>query len=314
MWKKGLINVLYCLCVYMVHAQQQAVSSVQDYVLFPGNDLTLPPGGSVTLSVWQIVNDIPRNSVLKVEQWTIDGKDISAQNPEEGSLTLSLTLDKATYKAPLKVPPHNPVVITVSFQPEGQQTKMILYSRIHVIDKENYFYISNGSLGTGGELYELKEPSIEYARDQLEFAFTKPDSRGGIIVVNASGLRKEKEDQDISSAMSISVAFPANSKGGEWFISSSDDPGIPPYNVVALNYQPKANQPTIAYMSVEQVPHIIPPHFVGKIRYFSLKGSTTITVYDPQHHLLKGYFSGQVVNAEGSYFWASGAFSVRLRP
>jgi hypothetical protein len=55
------------------------------------------------------------------------------------------------------------------------------------------------------------------------------------------------------------------------------------------------------------------PHGDDNCHHIALEGSTTITVFDTQKKIIKGYFSGQLVSMQGRYVWASGAFSVKIK-
>jgi|SRR5690348_7287605 len=302
--KKSLFVVLIFILSAVANAQNSTLQTANDYIFSPGNEVTLPPGGTTTLGIKQITKDnYPADAVIESEQWTIDGKSISNQNHEEGDFKLgTLQPDKGNYTAPSKVPPHNPVVITLSFQPQGEKIKIILYCRIHVIDKENYFYLSS-SRSHEGSLYELKEPALVSSRNLQETATYMNDQWN----IGANGFRK-MDDNTSMQFMGIGISINGNATGNyQWSVRWNDKQGvIPPDNSVTITGTGNDETPS-QYSSID-----CRPHGSNDCKPVALEGSTTINVFDKKNKTIKGYFSGILMSPKYEYTSVSGVFSVHI--
>lgn len=300
--RKEILLFIMLLPSMIVCAQNN--STAMDYFFFPGNEISIPPNAKVLLSVKQMVNDIPADAFLSHEQWLIDGKDLSNQNKDEGNFKLqTLQFDKGNYTAPSTVPPHNPVIITLSFQPEGQKEKIVLYCRIHIIDKENYFYLSSQS-STGGVLYELKESTVASAKKYRESAIYMNDQWN----IGANGFQKAADDNNSSLFMGFGLGVVGNGTGTyTWTVNGDDKTGLkPPCNTLSVTGTAKDGSP-FQYMSYDCI-----PHGDNNCRLVALGGSTIISVFDKKNRIIKGYFSGILVSASHQYVSVSGAFSVYI--
>jgi hypothetical protein len=300
--KKIIIAFLLSIPVLIANAQDEALHAAGDYIFFPGNEISIPPKATVTLSIKQIINDAPSDVIVSSEQWTIDGKELSNQSNVEGNFKLStLQLDKGTYTAPANVPPHNPVVITLSFQPTGQKEKIILYCRIHIIDKENYFYLNNRN-SSGGTLYELKESPIPSFRKSRETANYVNDQWN----IGANGFQKTENDNNSTQFIGIGVSIVGNGTGiYKWTVNGNDKTGLkPPCNTVTVSGTGKNGSP-FQYMSADCV-----PHGDDNCKLTALEGNTVVSVFDKKNKIMKGYFSGILISATHHYVFVSGAFSV----
>jgi hypothetical protein len=299
-----LITILFA-SGFTAKTQDNTLQAGGDFLFFPGNDISLPPGATDSLWIKEMIKDVPADpSTISSVQWTIDGKDYSNQNSEEGNLKFStLQFYKAVYKAPLKVPPHNPIVITASFQPEGQKEKIILYCRIHVIDKENYFYLNSRNTA-GGILYELKESPIPSFRKSRETANYVNDQWN----IGANGFQKTGDDNNSTQFMGIGVSFVGNRNGTyKWTVNGNDKTGLkPPCNTVTVSGSGKDGSP-FQYMSADCV-----PHGDDNCKLTALQGNTTISIFDRKNKIIKGYFSGILMSATHDYVSVSGAFSVYI--
>ncbi|HEU4574225.1 MAG TPA: hypothetical protein VFS36_04430 [Chitinophagaceae bacterium] len=301
--KKYFFIALLFSSFFSAKAQNNTTSTAGDFIIFPGNDITLPPNGTDSLWIKEIINNMPADANISTAEWTIDGKEYSKQDAQEGNFKIAkLQFYKGVYKAPAKVPPHNPVLITASFQPEGETTKIILYCRIHIIDKENYFYISSNNTAPG-TLYEIKEPMISSMRMESAYYFNDQWSIG------ANGFRKTNDEKSGTQPLSVGASIIGNGTGiYPWTIKWNSKQGlVPPLNTVTITGIDKDGNP-FQYFSGDCIPH--GDYNCGHI---ALQGSTTITVFDKQKRIIKGYFSGQLVSPTGQYVWASGAFSVKMK-
>ncbi len=297
--------ILFVLLIAALVAKARNNISAGDYIFFPGNEISIPPKATVTLRVKQIINDVPADAIINSEQWTIDGKELSNQNNEEGSFKLAtLQLDKGNYTAPAKVPPHNPVVITLSFQPEGQKEKIILYCRVHIIDKENYFYLNNRN-STGGTLYELKESPVPSFRKSRETANYVNDQWN----IGVNGFRKTENDNTSTQFMGINVSIVGNGTGTyNWTVHGNNKTGLtPPCNTAVVTGTGKDGSP-FQYMSSDCI-----PHGDDNCKLTALEGSTTVSVFDKKNKIIKGYFSGALISATHEYVSVSGAFSAFIQ-
>ncbi len=297
--------------VFSAAAQESTLQTAENYFLYPGNEITLPPNGRVALTIKQAPSNkqvslghwLPvKANTVTTAQWTIDGKDFTNQNAEEGSFKLAgLQFQAGVYAAPAKVPPHNPVVITVSFQPEGQKAKVNLYCRIHIIDKKNYFYLSDNN-SAGGTLYEVNESLMSAMPEDAYYEQGQWD-------VMVHGIRKLKSNKNpLQNFMSIDVGIDGNGKGTyPWTVKWNEKQGaIPPYNSVGVGGIGKDGTP------FEDGSVDCRPHGSDKCKPVALEGSTTVTVFDKQKEIMKGYFSGILVTNTGQYVSVSGAFSVKM--
>ncbi len=294
--------LLFILLLPAIIVSAQINSTAMDYFFFPGNEISIPPNARVLLSVKQMIDDVPADALLSNEQWTIDGKDLSSQNNEEGNFKLqTLQFDKGNYTAPAKVPPRNPVVITLSFQPEGQKEKIILYCRIHIIDKENYFYLS-GRNTTGGILYELKESPVLSSRKFRETATYMNDQWN----IGANGFQKAENDNIGSQFMGFGIGVVGDGTGiYKWTVNGDDKSGLkPPCNTLTVTGTAK-DESQFQYMSFDCT-----PHGDDNCKLVALEGNTVITVFDRKNKIIKGYFSGRLVSVSHQYVSVSGAFSV----
>ncbi len=303
--KSTLVLLLILSFALATRAQDQTSQTLSDYFFYQGSDITLPLNAKIKLAVGQFKDDFPfEASSITAEQWTIDGKDLMHQSKEQGELTfVNLQIDKGIYTAPAKVPPHNPVVITVSFHPEGQATKIILICRIHIINKENYFYLSDRN-SIGGTLYELKEPLIPSRKAAQETAFFVNDQWN----IGANGFQKSEQENSDLKLMGIGIGVVGDGKGTyTWTVNGSDNTGLkPPCNTVAVSGTDADGAP-FQYMSVDCI-----PHGDSKCKPKALAGNTTISVFDKKNKIIKGYFSGILMSAKKNYVWVSGAFSVNM--
>lgn len=303
--KKCFLTVIIFLSVLSAKSQNNSASTAGDFIIFPGNDVTLPPGGTDSLWIKEMINNIPADAIISSAEWTVDGKDYSNQNSAEGNLKIEdLQFYKAVYKAPAKVPPHNPVVITASFQPEGQKQKIILYCRIHIIDKENYFYL-NARNSPGGTLYELKESPILSFRKSRETANYVNDQWN----IGVNGFRKIENDNTSTQFMGIAVGIVSSGTGTyQWTVNGNDKTGLkPPCNTVVVTGTGKDGSP-FQYASAD-----CRPHGGDDCKLTPMEGSTTITVFDQKNKIIKGYFSGILISATYETVSVSGAFSAYMQ-
>ena len=284
-------------------AQNKALGN--DYFFIPGDDVTIPPGGKITLRVKQMVNDIPTDAFIKNEQWTIDGKDLAAQNPKEGVFTLErLQLDRGVYTAPAAPPPNNPVIITISFQPEGKTEKIILYCYVHILNYENFFYLKKPNVPEGS-LFELKESPLTSSRKMRETAYYSNDE----WVLGIQGFRKSSKEDAAPQLMTMGLSFVGNATGTyEWSVHGDNKTGLtPPCNTVSVNGLTDSGSPFL-YISSDCV-----AHGDNHCKLVTLEGSTTITIFDKKNKIIKGYFSGILISPEFEYVTVSGAFSVFMQ-
>lgn len=302
--KRKITTLILCISVFIANAQDTTLKSTNSYIFLPGDEITVPPNATITLKVKQIVNDIPGDAFIKSEQWTIGGKALSNQNPEEGNFKLTnLQFDKVTYTAPSKVPQHNPVLITLSFQPEGEQTKIILYCRIHILDKKNYFYLNSRNTSEG-LLYELKEPLAASSRTLQETAYYVNDQWN----IGVTGFQKLNENDSVIQSMGFGLGVKGNGPGTyRWSVYGDDKTGlIPPCNTVTVNGTGRKGS-SFLYVSADWL-----PHGGSNCKLVALDGSTTITVFDRKNKIIKGYFSGILISPNFEYVSVSGAFSVTM--
>jgi hypothetical protein len=298
--KKHYLVLILSVYGFAASAQNGTANTASDFIIFPGNDITLPPNGTDSLWIKQMIHDVPEDANISSAEWTIDGKDYSQQNKAEGSFKIqNLQFYKGIYKAPANVPPHNPVVITASFQPEGQKTKIILYCRMHVIDKENYFYLNSSNAG-GGTLYELKESPIPSFRKSGETANYINDQWN----IEVNGFRKMENDNTSMQFMGIAVGVVGNGTGTyQWSVNGNDKTGLkPPCNTVVVTGTGKDGSP-FQYISADCL-----PHGDDDCKLTPMEGSATITVFDRKNKIIKGYFSGLLTSATHEAVSVSGAF------
>ncbi len=309
--KKCFLIVVMFAYVVSAKAHESTYKSGTGYFFWPGNEITLPPNGRDTLRIDQssVTNPGLTEANIISAQWTIDGKGYTNQNTDEGSFKLAkLQFQKGIYTAPAQVPPHNPVDISVSFQPPGEKTKIVLYCRIHIIDKENYFYLSDNRNTAGGTLYELKEPLISSMRNENAY-YTH-----GEWLLMVEGFRKIKDNRNSMQQMSIDVGFIGDKTGSyTWTFKWNESQGaIPPYNSVSVEGIGKDGK-LFEDLSSDCVPHGCGgAHGDDCKKCYALEGTTTVTVFDKLKKIIKGYFSGILVTPTGQYVSVSGAFSTKM--
>ncbi len=120
-----------------------------DYVLVPGSSQLLPQGESLSLAIqWIGLDGTPHAGVYggvnsRVPEWTVNGKPLDRQDPAEGRLTVDLSLERATYRAPGGLPPVNPVTVAVRFQSsDTSRSLVILVCEIQVVQPANQWYVT----------------------------------------------------------------------------------------------------------------------------------------------------------------------------
>lgn len=137
MKKSIIVFSIWILLIASLSHSTTYGQTTNDYSLSTGDSISLPEGSSQQLFIWWFDNDgTPhmgvRNFAKSNADWKLNGK--RNANPDEGILTVALGFDHATYTAPRSMPPQNPAVISVRFQPNDTTKEMAtLLCRVYVV-------------------------------------------------------------------------------------------------------------------------------------------------------------------------------------
>jgi hypothetical protein len=141
---RALFVLLFTLIGYHSHAQ-----NIGDFVLLPGSASILPVDEQMKFIIqWYSGDGTPHEGVNayskgQLPEWAINGQPWTNQNPANGKLSLKLTFEKATYAASSKIPPANPLVISVRFHASDTSKEMItLICNVTIVDPGNKWYVS----------------------------------------------------------------------------------------------------------------------------------------------------------------------------
>lgn len=131
------------------------------FILYPGHQATLAPGGKISLSVQYIkTNGTPLNVTSdEIVSWNINGHALNALAPTDGDLSPDLTLTKAVYTAPVVVSEKDPVAVSVTLKSKSGKGVMILVCNVTVLkvkykitmDAENTLAASGEDIKLHGE-------------------------------------------------------------------------------------------------------------------------------------------------------------------
>ncbi|HEY4326685.1 MAG TPA: hypothetical protein VGN20_22050 [Mucilaginibacter sp.] len=129
------------------------------YFLMPGPSKTLAPGTKFQLFV-QHTNTAGSPELVnapEILKWTINGHDVTSQNPAEGSLGVDLALATATYTAPVAAPAHNPVAIAVTVKGNSDsKAVMILICNVTILSAQYKITADFKATGPEGIDYSYK--------------------------------------------------------------------------------------------------------------------------------------------------------------
>lgn len=283
---------------------QPGVSRAQNqFFLIPSPGISLPVGGKLNLHIYEIgADNIPHPATLGayVPQWMLNGKGERAADPSEGHLTSldvgSLKEDSdpfvtyATYVAPDKIPPVNPVAVAVEITPPvAGQPRITLICNVRITEAENQFQIqtpnekpvafhqddshvvTTGAFGTYGQAFQ------SYA----QMAMLVEGRAFNIQIAPMTGVEPGDPDGTGTMNLTINGVKPGNYP---WTLGDKDG------TAVILNVIGESG--TLVYTSADCVPHVTRDKQCNTV---SLKGSTTITTYDSATGDVKGYFEGMVV-------------------
>jgi hypothetical protein len=315
-------------------------SPPERYVLSPNGEISLPVGANVDLQILRLAGHIsdsegsrdifdPVDEVPLGTIWMLNGR-VLAADPSEGKLTVVPTFAGATYVAPDKVPPVNPVSVSVKIGSQGpgipQETLMC---SIRITGPENEF--------------QIRGPDFRSEVFRQDAGTGTSSARGGVNIPNTAQMAVREGDVlaiQIAPMTAVARDLPFDSKenerlaalgGAGMTLTIKGIHGIKPGKYVwsigdnegkstIVNFNIKRESGTmILWSSTDCVPHNPPPG--ESCKAISLDGTTTIGDYNPTTGLVNGYFQGNVVqivvDAAGSkqtgiYAYAVGQFSAHL--
>jgi hypothetical protein len=123
--------------------------TVDSYGLLPGAAHLLPVGQSMRLAIqwWGLEGQPHEGAKLllsgKMPEWMVNGKSLNSQDPAEGNLSADLSFERAIYTAPTRVPPVNPVAVSVRFPvSETNPAVVTLLCNVTIVDPGDKWYVS----------------------------------------------------------------------------------------------------------------------------------------------------------------------------
>jgi hypothetical protein len=291
-----------------IHGQAQDSSA---YLLLPGADIYLPPGGHTTFMLLKKTKALEEYTLAAENlssQWTVNGIEYDKQDKKFGKLSLKpLSTNTADYDAPSVPPGAEPILVAIAFTEKDvdakstNKMKNFLLCRIHLLDAPNFFSLG-GDNDKAGSVYELHEP-LTRKNDLAEVALYGQ----GQWSISVSGF--EKDMKSGMRPMSFGLSFAGNGKGTYPFMANGTrETGIrPPMTVVTVNGM-GGGRP-FQYVSTDCTPHDNPhecdPH--------TLKGTVTITEFDEKNKIIRGYFYGQLMSPDYQYQYVSGGFRAYMK-
>lgn len=173
--------------------------NVFSYVLLPGSSYILPVEEQMKFIIqWYSIDGnmhegVNAYSKKQLPEWTINGQSLSNQNPANGKLTVDLSIEKATYTAPSKIPSENPVVIAVRFYASDTSKEMIiLICNVKIVDPGNRWYVAYTYSGTS---FKSDKSATEERTDNSHITGsaamlingTAPDKNGQVTINTSEG-------------------------------------------------------------------------------------------------------------------------------
>jgi hypothetical protein len=275
--KKYIIT--FCLClVFKITYSQKA----NNYVLLPfRTNVTIPTNAKLNFEIGAInesgkietvVSDINTSAV-----WTINGQPL---NPAYGKLDLNpLNKTKATYTAPEKVPPRNPVAVSVSFiEDDDKKTRITLVCNVTVANLNNYFYLENKGL------YQLDDIYLGAMESKVALAVEQE----GQLVISVNGTSKGAADSHLTSIMSMNVMLDMSGMVEHPWKTTEGGKGS---STVTLSYTNDEGK-HFTFGSGDCL-----PHGSGSCQTVSLQGTTYLFQYNKQTGVVQGTFYGTLMTA-----------------
>lgn len=291
--RKTNLLVIGLLLLSQLKAQDNTEKDASQYTLFP-HEVTLAPGASIDLKVYFEPNNNPGEikQLDIIPTWQINGH--TTPQPGDGNLSNPL-VNKITYTAPSVSPAHDPVITAnIVVYNQGSDSanankvglKMILYCTVHVLDEPNFFSISGPLRGSKGTLYKIKEPVLQASRQSAEMAFEANSTWN----IHISGADKSGNE------LTMRLSFAGNGAGTYPWKMEIDNHGnvVPPVTAAAVTATRGEG---------------------GNFNYASLQlpGSIVVKTFDPQTKIIRGFFSGPMMNANKETVFVAGGFSAYMR-
>ncbi|MEO6916270.1 MAG: hypothetical protein ABI151_12000 [Chitinophagaceae bacterium] len=143
-------------------------------VFYPGYSKTIAPGKKFELNL-EYVNvqgAMADVTALEVLKWTINGHEANSQNPSEGSLSVNLSLNKATYTAPAIATSRNPVANAVTVRAPGETKEAItLICNVTILDAQYRLTVTFEANGSEGLQYKYKGESYANLKMQADGSY-----------------------------------------------------------------------------------------------------------------------------------------------
>jgi len=132
-----------------IFAAGHVFAQANSYSLSTGADVYLAPGQQIPVNLLYKGKSAPTGGA---QFWNVNGESATAQDPANGHLAIKPLSSAATYTAPAKAPPKNPVLIACAVLDNG---KITVLSRVFIVP--NYHIElrleANGHNEKGGALH-----------------------------------------------------------------------------------------------------------------------------------------------------------------
>lgn len=299
-----------CLLFFAPFARPGLAAPATDQILLPRGEISVPVGARVDLHIYDIDSSgaiRQAAAILPIPTWMLNGKLPDVADASEGKLTVNLTLTDATYVAPDKIPPVNPVAVSVQLSSPGPgQPQATLICNIRITDLENHFQIQ----GPRVQSEDFHQDDSHAGDTFLNYA-QMAVLQGNELTIQIAPMSGKSPESDGGAGMTLGIN---GIKPGKyiWTVGNNENT---PSTIATFNI--KRDSGMTVYSSTDCVPHDPPPG--QSCNTISLEGVTTITAYDPATGEVKGYFQGNVLLVDPTsnqptdkYAYAIGQFHARL--
>lgn len=158
-----LKRIIFIFCITIIYRTASAQGN-DGYFLIPGPQVTLPPGGQVTMYVKYAQPDGTPLDISDddIVEWNVNGHALNALAPADGKMLFGdLILSKATYVAPSGVPEKNPIAISIKLKSRTGKGVTILVCNVTILkaqykitmDAESTNEQAGGDIKLHGECY-----------------------------------------------------------------------------------------------------------------------------------------------------------------